>query len=87
MRVLNHCLVDVFATFRQETGMSLREAERIMGLSHGYISRIESKRIEPSSAFCLGVIEIVSNHFEKKPQQNQGFAVGVSNHPLAENNL
>lgn len=65
MRVLNHCLVDVFATFRQETGMSLREAERIMGLSNGYLSKVESKRIEPSSAFCLGVSEIVRKHFEK----------------------
>lgn len=84
MRMLNNCIVDIFATFRRENGLSLREAEKLIGITNGYLSRVESRRIEPSPTFCFRVTEVVSKHFEKISQQNQGFAGGASKHPVDE---
>lgn len=84
MRMLNNCIVDIFATFRRENGLSLREAEELVGLSSGYLCKIESRRMEPTPTFCMGVSEAIRKHFEKISQQNQGFAGAVRKHPIDE---
>ena len=80
MRILNNCIVDIFATFRRENGLSLRDAEKLVGLSNGYLSKIESRRREPSPAFYIGVSEAIKEHYGEISHPNK--VVEAKKHPM-----
>lgn len=81
MKVMQECIIQAFAEFRRESNMSLRDLEQ-MGFSHGYISRVESRRKHPSTRFLLRAMQVIGNHFEKNTQQNQASQSLVGNHPI-----
>ena len=59
MQTIEQDIIAVFADRLRRKSMSLRQAERLLGISDTYISRVISQRVQPSQSFLHKVLDFI----------------------------
>ena len=57
---IENAIMTAFADTMRLQSISLRQAERMIGVSDTYISRVLSQRIQPSSSFLTKAVQFIT---------------------------
>lgn len=57
---VENAIMTAFADTMRVQSISLRQAERMLGVSDTYISRVISQRIQPSPAFLTKAVNFIT---------------------------